>query len=92
MFLRLYRIENIPEEELAGIEWGENRTLGEGYEGDEARDIAELLATMGPKPAGDKRSNLERVSNYMGEAEEGDHRSMAERVREYVEALRRMHH
>ena len=89
MFLRLYRIENIPEEELAGIEWGENRTLGEGYERDEAEDIAELIATMGPKPAGDRRSNLQRVSNYMGEAEEGDRRSMAERVREYVAAMRR---
>jgi hypothetical protein len=29
MFLRLYRIENTPEEELAGIEWGENITIGD---------------------------------------------------------------
>jgi len=29
MFLRLYRIENIPEEELAGIEWGVNTTIGD---------------------------------------------------------------
>jgi len=30
MFLRLYRIENIPEEELQGINWGLNTTAGEG--------------------------------------------------------------
>jgi hypothetical protein len=30
MFLRLYRIENIPEEELQGINWGLNTTAGDG--------------------------------------------------------------
>jgi hypothetical protein len=31
MFLRYYRIENTPEEELRGIEWGVNRTTGINY-------------------------------------------------------------
>jgi hypothetical protein len=86
MFLRLYRVENIPEEELAGIQWGENTTLGENSLGAVSAADADEVDRAAARELGISLS-IYRVALSMAPPRSSRNmRSNVERVREWRES------
>ena len=86
MFLRLYRIEHIPEEELAGILWGENTTLGENSLGAVSAADAEEVDRAGARELGIPLSIYRVALSLAPPRSSRNTRSNVQRVREWRES------